>query len=258
MTAHRTKKDAHHLWRGERDESGKIRITRTEAEREMFDQDEAREVAAACWGLYGASLTDSPTLTNPIPRSVAKRFNESARNQEAPRVRSWDELRKAFGNDTIREIRADIADGMRVRMASVYLDLPFVATKDVLDAVGDTDKYEVREIVRAVRSGKILEARKKYGRRVSEVSRIYKRHMIAGRKLAVDDKAEKYWEDYYGPYGSELIREVKKRVKADLAERWMTKHSVDEQAARYYANYYGEYGEDWVRIIPKMLSPVQR
>jgi hypothetical protein len=76
-------------------------------------------------------------------------------------------------------------------------------------------------------------------------------------KVAVDAKAEDYWKAYYGPYGEQLVKEVKKRIKADLAKIWLMKQGVDEAAAKYWQNYFTDenYGEELTKDIPKRLSP---
>ena len=76
-------------------------------------------------------------------------------------------------------------------------------------------------------------------------------------KIAVDESAKSYWESYYGEYGKDLVSDVKKRVKADVAGEWLTKCGVDQVAADYWQNYFteGGYGKALTEAIPKRISP---
>jgi len=94
----------------------------------------------------------------------------------------------------------------------------------------------------------------KYGKVAEKVANVLS---SSCPKVAVDSKAEEYWKAYYGPYGEQLVKEVKKRIKADLAKIWLTKQGVDEAAAEYWQNYFTDenYGEELTKDIPKRLSP---
>lgn len=260
----------HHLWNAELDEDGRRRLRRSRTEKEMFDQQEQRqarkvasrqvaaETIAAYWGLFGADLVDDPTLSEEIPVSVSRRFNASQRHDAPPRIYTWGELRRAFGEKSVQDARAAIADGMKVRMASKYFDVPFVIAAEILAQLPGVDKTAIKIAVNAVKSGQHRQANANGPTLGHKVAAIFAEFPDEGsRRIAVDSKARSYWEDYYGPFGAELVKEIKRRVRADLAAAWLRKNGVDEVAAEYWSTYFGAYGEDWVKIVPKKISPAK-
>ena len=266
------KRRAHHLWKGA-EEEGRPVIKRARPEEEIEMSMEAvrgkrgrrtagrnavSDLNAVYWGLFGASLVDSKTLSSEIPQSVVNQFNRTARRSASnlPKVRGWEKLGRVFANSDISGIRKDISFGMQTRMASKYFNIPFLAAADVIYGMSGVDHKQVKQVIGMIRSGQRREAVSKYGDVAVELSRIYAKYKDANnRKLAIDRSAKEYWESYLGPFGQEMVREIKKRVRADLAKAWMRKHGVDDAAAEYWAQYYGEYGEKWVSVVPKMISP---
>lgn len=266
-------RDGHHMW--ELKDEGKLKVQRTRAERdeefdEMLAQRTARKVAAIkqdvqnmntrLWGLFGAQQVDNELFASQIPKGIVARFNNvyKTMGEDAPKVYTWDQLRTAFGHKVIASIRRDIATGMRIRVASKYLNIPFLAASDVIYELGDVDQRSVKAALDLIRSGNKKEAVSKYKRVAQKVSVIYDRALREGKKkISVDEKASTYWEDYFGPYGKELVREIKKRVAADLASSWLRKNGVDEEAADYWSSYFtdGNYGKMMTSVLPKKLSP---
>jgi len=268
----RAKRRAHHLWKGaEEDGRPVIKRARPEEEFEMSmeagrgkrgrrtaGRNEVSDLNAVYWGLFGASLVDSKTLSSDIPRSVANQFNRTARRNAGnlPRVLGWSKLGTAFATADIAGIRKDISFGMQTRLASKYFNVPFLAAADIVYDMEGVDHRQVKQAIDMIREGRRREAVNRYGDLAMELSRIYTKYKDAkNRKLAIDRSAKEYWESYLGPFGQEMVREIKKRVRADLAKAWMRKHGVDDAAAEYWASYYGEYGEKWVSVVPKMISP---
>jgi hypothetical protein len=267
------RRDGHHLWELEND--GKLKVQRTRAEREeeldeMLAQRTARKVAAIkreaqetnarLWGLFGARQADNDLFESDIPTSIVARFNEVYKTigEDAPKVYTWDQLRRAFGPKVIASIRRDVASGMRIRVMSKYLNIPFLAASDVVYELGNADQRKVKDALDLIRNGKRRVAVEKYDKLARKVAAIYERALREGkRKIAIDDAASTYWEDYFGPYGKELVREIKKRVAADLAGSWLRKNGVDEAAAEYWAAYFtdGNYGRMMTSVLPKKLSP---
>ncbi len=256
------RKDAHHLWSAEKDEAGRLRVVRSKEEPEMFlndkERETAKEVCAAVWGLWGASLVDGAFGTE-IPSGVVARLakvasQESQKGNAYPRVYTWNELRRAFGTEVVEEIRGHVSDGMRVRMASRYLDVPFLVAADIIDRFGSTEN--LKEIVTAVKTGKVATIRK-LGKAAGVIQGIYQRYTENGNhKLAIDEAAKKYYENYYGPFGKELTREIKRRVRADLAEAWLRKNGVDQKAVDYWSGYFSNgYGDEMVKELAKKLAP---
>ena len=263
-------RNAHHLWSAHSGEGGKVKLVRSKVEPENFEdlegieKEAAREVSNAYWGLWGASLTDNELLSSDIPSGIVDRLNivagEMSRNKQASaRVYSWKELRTAFGSNRVDEVRKSISDGMKIRMISKYLDVPFIITAELIDHFGDTDKRELKDIIDLVRSGNSKRAVKEFGNKAQKVKKICDHYVRTGStKLAVDDKAKDYWSSYMGPFGKELTREIKRRVRADLLGSWMHKNGVDEAAKEYWSSYYADgYGEKMVKDMAKKLSPVK-
>jgi hypothetical protein len=265
------KKQSHHLW-GISDNNDKVSIFRKKEEMVIDDQEDSlmekeasktdlEVVANTYWGLFGASMVDSHTLGYTIPNSIANQFNVIASkiDEKPPVVYSWDKLKRAFGDDKINNIRDNIATGMKVRIVSKNFNVPFMVASDIISTVDEKDLKSAKKVVDLIKNNKISKAKETYGKLASSLENLFDSYGDEiSHKLAVDESAKKYWENYYGPYGRELVREVKKRVKADLSKNWMIKHGVDESAAEYWSNYYGEYGERWVSIVPKKLSPSKR
>lgn len=266
-------KESHHMWGLEDD--GKLMVQRNRAERneefdEMIAQRTARKTAAIkreaqntntkLWGLFGARQVDNEVLDSEIPKAIVARFNEVHKTigEVAPRVYTWDELRKAFGPKVIASIRRDVASGMRIRTASKYLNLPFLAASDVVYDLNEVDQRVIKRALTLIREGKRRQAVIKYGKVAQKLARIYDRAVKEGnRKVAIDQEAATYYEDYFGPYGKELVREIKKRVAADLAGNWLRKNGVDAVAAEYWAAYFTDnnYGKMMTSVLPKKLSP---
>lgn len=262
------RKRSHHLWSAGRSENGSINISRAKSERddypttgdnEMSVKEEMRETCAAIWGLIGADMAESKTLHNRIPDNIVQRFNESFKtaNDNSPSIHSWDRISSAFGEDVIEEIKTSVVNGFKIRLASRTYSVPFLLAAEILDDLGQVSRRNAKNIINLIKDGNSTLAIRKYGRVASRIAGSYREHIQTRPKIAVDEKAKSYWQEYYGPFGSELVREVKKRVRADLAKEWMKKYGVDEKAAEYWSNYYGEYGEQWVKVVPKKISPVK-
>jgi len=254
------------MWAVESGEDGVPRVRRSKLEPDDFEGMEGRqasrtlarkiagETCAAFWGLFGADLVDDPTLISEIPVGVARSFNAAARDEATPRVYEWEELRRAFTSDAVDHARKAVSQGMRVRMASRYLDLPFMITADVLEQMSDVPREELKAAVDYFKvSGSKVAQQGDVVRRVAAILRDYVEP--GSHRIAVDEKAKAFWEAYYGPYGEEMVREIKKRVRADLSAAWMRKNGVDDAAAAYWSDYFGEYGAEWVSIVPKKISP---
>lgn len=244
----------HHLWSAERD-GDSVRVTRAQPEEtQEAEEVAAKEVAASMWGLLGATLIDNPQFQKTLPKPIVSRMNASVSRIESgvevPRLYTWKELKIAFGEEKISEIRRFIRDGMRVRIASRDLNIPFIMAADVIDAFKDVDGKTIKTALDLIKSGKEKVAMKKFGKVAGELYQFYDEYKDSGMyKLAVDETARRYFEDYYGPYGKDLVAEIKKRVVADLAKTWMTKSGVDDVAAEYYSSYWAEYGRELIKDI---------
>ena len=261
---------SHHLWSAKNDD-GVVRIYRKKPEEEIKmaiksrtakeinkDMISESDISAVYWGLFGASLIDDKTLSSSIPRSIANRFSVTASTNDdsVPTVYEWDKLRAVFTAERINQIRKDISCGMQIRIASKFFNIPFLAAADIIYSMEGEDHSKIKNILGMIRVGNRKKAINKYGVLALKLAKIYKRYKNpANSKIAVDDSAKEYWKSYNGPFGAEMVREIKKRVRADLAFAWMKKHGVDQAAAEYWSKYYGSYGEEWVNVVPKKISP---
>ena len=45
-------------------------------------------------------------------------------------------------------------------------------------------------------------------------------------KVAVDEKAKQYWEQYYKEYGKSWVRDIPRRIKAALADNDMVRNAA--------------------------------
>jgi hypothetical protein len=215
------------------------------------------DLSAVYWGLFGASLVDDKTLSSEIPRAIASRFNVTTRTNAGvtPQVYDWEKLSKVFGEEKIAAIRKDISKGIQTRLASKYFNVPFLAAAEIVYDM-DANHEDVRGAISMIRQGNRREAESRYGELAVELSKVYDYYKNpVNRKLAIDTAAKDYWEAYMGPFGKEMVREIKKRVRADLAQAWLRKHGVDDAAAKYWSDYYGAYGAAWVSVVPKLISP---
>lgn len=250
-------KNSHHLWEP-RVEGDRVSIRRTKAE-EL--EDEAREVTAALWGLWGASLVDDPTLASEIPKSIVARFNHVARDVSKPaqpKLPSWDELRRAYTVEAVDQVRQSIALGIKIRQASKELNVPFLMASEIVAEFPSVDKRVVKALVNELKTGKITKVARcgTVGRKLASLYNDFAKHP---RKIAIDEAAKAYYKNYWGPFGEDMVADIKKRVRADLAEKWLRKNGVDDVAAKYWREYFSSgYGEALVSVVPKSLSPAKK
>jgi hypothetical protein len=258
-------KIAHHMWKTERNPEGKTVISRSKEEQNWDSEDwkYAKDVSDAVWGLWGAEAISNPIFVEVMPKSVARKYVATAQKfqaegVEAPKVRTWEELKAAFGAERVAEIKRAVAKGMQIRKASVELELPFLVASRVMYAIEDEqiDLAKIKSIIALVKEGKIVKAASEYGSLAGKISSIYHKAMkFSDHKIALDDSAKKYYEDYWGPYGESLTKEVKKRIRADLAFDWL-KRAVDEAAAKYWQNYFSE--EDYGKMLTEYTPPSRK
>lgn len=263
------RRESHHYWSAEKDENkilikrrikNKIAsyLKRRKASSMEANKRKESEYAVMYWNLFGSSLVDDNTLSSTLPRSIVENFNKSASimNEPAPRIFTWSELSNAFGKENIDEVRKHVSSGMKIRMASKYFNVPFIVAAEILDKLGSVRFDDIKNAVRIARNERLVN--RSDDKVVKRISYIIKKYAGNRSKIAVDPKAKEYWENYYGPFGKEMVREIKKRVRADIAESWMRKNGVDQKAIDYWSNYYGEYGMNWVSIVPKKISPSKK
>lgn len=256
-------KQSHHLWTAEADADGNVFVNRSTAEREDLDDLEyARAVSASAWGLFGAHLVDE--LDNPkldLPKSIVARFESVAKvlkedGDTPPSVKSWETLGSDYSVASINEVRQFVAHGMQTRQLSKEYSIPFVAAADLLDDIEIIGKTAVTDIVTRIKSGD-QEVFEDYGTPAKKIAGLFDEVDQGLYKLAVDQSAKDYWISYYGEFGEQLVKDVKKRIRADIAHDWLVKNGVDQAAAEYWQNYFSEggYGKALTETVPKKLSP---
>jgi len=238
-------KKGHHLWSAEKTPDGKMVVRRSRLERDDWDESEleyARNVAASVWGVFGAHMADVGLFNTTLDKANVDYLNKAASkllgdNLKPSKPATWESLKGAFGKDAVEEAKALIAKGIKARVISKDMDIPLVMAYDLMDGYSDIDNNQLKKVLASVKSGKVN------SKIASEIKTIYDEYAETNsHKIAIDEVAKKYFINYYGNFGEELVKEIKKRVRADLARRWLTKQGLDQAAIDYWQDYYGEYG----------------
>jgi cell division protein FtsB len=251
-------KTAHHLWFAEKDESGKVMVHRNKQEIdnvEDMEREAFKVIEASAWGLYGAYMEDEFAYN--IPKVIVDRFSIVAKSlglvEEAPYVYSWEKLAAVVGDESINNIKESVSFGRKARALSKELNIPFVVAFDLVEDSELIGKKALKEIVDGVKNGEALDVIEIFGKPAIKVASIYGEALAYDtHKIAVDEAAEDYWISYYGDFGKQLVDEIKKRVKADVAKDWLLKNGVDEAAAEYWKNYYSEVGDYGKKMVEKV------
>jgi hypothetical protein len=249
-------KQSHRLWSKEQDSNGNVIIKRSSPERDDWSEEDleyARSASQSIWGLFGASLVDDNMFKNDLSRSLINHLNRSAsvlRSQKVklPKIPTWRELRARHGSDLIDEVRDSVSMGIKARQASLFLNIPLIMAYDIVDGYKSFDKKALKEVLDSIKSEGPEASYDKFGKVAGELTQLLDEYSQTGlHKMAVDDQAKDYWLSYLGPYAEELVRDVRRRVRADMASQWLRKQSVDESAREYWENYYGAYGTSLVQ-----------
>jgi hypothetical protein len=103
-----------------------------------------------------------------------------------------------------------------------------------------------------------LELMKTYGadivQRWASVLDSYKKGECRLQKKAIDTTAKDYWKSYFGEYGEEWVRDVKRRFRADFVAAKLKMQGIDDTATDYYKNYYGEYGDELTKEVDRAVT----
>lgn len=230
------------------------------------------------FGSFGATLTD--TFEQPIPRSVVAKLNRLAQmakscaqcrgagcvqcmGRNATRIASWESLQKFAPQNVIYAVLDNIKAGMHARRASKVANIPFAVAYELREDIAPMPPQEARAIfsmAKNVRTATVDDAA--FGELAGKVGPEFATHLamhvlayrnkaLAFQRVAVDQTAEDYWKAYFGDYGAQWVREIKRRVKADLMQVMLVKQGVDETAAKYWSNYFGDYGEKLVEEVDR-------
>lgn len=230
------------------------------------------------FGSFGAMLSDE--IDQSLPRAVVAKINrlaqeakscencqgkgcEQCMGRQAVRVASWSSLQQFGSKDVLRGILDNVKAGMTARRASKAANIPFALAYALRDDLKPIPPNEVREIFRMaknVRTATLDDTA--FGNLAGKVGSEFAQHLVshvqafrtgslAFQRTAVDQTAEDYWKAYFGDYGDQWVREIKRRVKADLVRVALVKQGVDETAAEYWSNYYGDYGDKLVEEVDR-------
>lgn len=227
---------------------------------------------------YGAALADMfdqqlPQVTAASMRKLAEESKgcackgvgcEDCMGRKATRVATWQSLQQVINRpeDLKRAITA-VAAGMRARRVSREANIPLAIAYELRDDLAAIPAREARELFALAKNVRIASIEDKsfsvLAERVGEEFAQYLTdHVLAYRKqalkfqrCAVDQTARDYWKAYYGEYGEQWIREIKRRIKADLVKAALLKQAVDDAAAEYWSNYYGDYGDRLVEEVDR-------
>lgn len=231
------KRRSHKLWSATSDEKGNIVLHRTTAERDDLESFEyLKPVVATSLGLWGSYLVDSSVFYG-IPSDIVSGYQLTAfklRHAGAPRVLSWRELYNGFGEKKVKEATKYILLGMKARRTSKDLNIPWITAADVQEHVDVVGKKVVASIIRDFKGGRPNKARRQYGKIAEEIESAMK----LPTKISVDKTTKDYWEKYFGPYGEQMTKELKKRIKADLHNVWLKKSGLDDYSADYWSKIY--------------------
>jgi hypothetical protein len=227
---------------------------------------------------FGATLVDAFEQT--VPRTLVAKVNKLAQEakacetctgkgcekcmgRQATRIASWESLQQFAAKPVLRAIVDAVQAGARARQASKVANIPFALAYELRDAIAAVPAHEARAILataKNVRTATLDDAA--YGELVGRLGADRALHLascvldcrnkkLAFQRVAVDQTAEDYWTAYFGDYGEQWVREIKRRVKADFVRVALLKQGVDQTAAEYWSNYFGDYGDKLVDEVDR-------
>lgn len=231
------------------------------------------------FGSFGAMLADMVDDQS-IPRATVAQINKLAQEaksceqcegkgceqcmgRQATRTASWASLQKFTTQDVLKGICSSVKAGLDARRVSKVANIPFAVAYELREDIAPIPPNEARAIfamAKNVRTATLDDTAfgELAGRVGAEFATHVASHLIAYRqkelrfqRTAVDQTAEDYWKAYFGEYGDQWVREIKRRVKADVVRASLVKQGVDETAADYWSNYYGDYGDKLVEEVDR-------
>ena len=227
---------------------------------------------------YGAAMIDE--FEKPISRTTVAQINKLAQEakvcenckgkgceqcmgRQATRASSWTSLQQFTTPDVIKGICTSVRAGMDARFVSKAANIPFAIAFELRDDIAPMPANDARAIfamAKNVRTATLEDTA--FGELAGRVGADFATHLascvlayrkkeLSFQRTAVDQTAQDYWKAYFGEYGDQWVREIKRRVKADLVRVALTKQGVDATAAEYWSNYYGDYGDKLVEEVDR-------
>lgn len=230
------------------------------------------------FGSYGAVLATE--MEKPIPRATIAGMNalaqvakacdkchgdgcEECMGRKATRASSWSSLNQFATREVIAGVCDSILSGVHARKVSKIAGIPFAlayALRDDIVAMPPAEARAVFATAKKIKTASVSDA--SFSALVQHVGADFASHLASNvlafqrkalrfQRTAVDQTAEDYWQAYFGEYGGQWVREIKRRVKADLVKVALIKQGADATAAEYWSDYYGEYGDKLVDEVDR-------
>jgi len=226
--------------------------------------------AELCWSTFGAELADS-IVRNPLPARTIEGLKLLASmnlsTEKVSKTASWDSLKEYATEPKTSEARNLIVAGLAMRQASHELNIPFTMAWECRDVIGKLPKKAAKNLFDGLKEAEALSPKdpvvalliRETGfenvKKACDVLQAYKEDLYAKViKRAVDSSAKTYWEEYYGDYGTQWVRDIKRRVRADLIKATLRKQGLDDAATKYWEEYYGDYGKALVDKVDRAVT----
>jgi hypothetical protein len=231
------------------------------------------------WASYGAVLADqvltAPNLSaetkSKMARIASANSGSSGRLPEKrEKIASWESLTAYAGPKAVETVRRLVFAGLSARVMSKELNMPLAMTYDLradLNKMPRKHATVLRQGLKEMKTASVqdkvaLELMKTYGADVVEkwasIFELYKQGSLKLQKVALDTTAKDYWKMYFGEYGQEFVRDVKRRLKADLVAAKLQMQAVDSETTKYYQDYYGggdgDYGTELTREVDRAVA----
>jgi hypothetical protein len=229
------------------------------------------------WATYGAVLADqillAPNLSEKTKTAMLSTFSatrgvaEVAKSLGHSKAASWDSLKEYAGEKATETVRNFVYAGLQSRMMSRDLNLPLAMTMELRGDIGKMPRKHASTLrlgltemkTASIQDKTALELMKLYGadtvKKWSEVLAKYKKgELRLQKKTAIDTTAKNYWTAYFGEYGDEWVRDVKRRLRADLVAAKLKMQALDDTATDYWSNYYGEYGDELTKEVNRAVT----
>ena len=212
---------------------------------------------------YGAVLADS--FQKILPKHTVEAMNalgDLRTARQATRTASWGSLEKFAGVGVADSVRKLVASGIEARRISKKHNVPFAVAAALRTEIASLPKDKVGLVLKAARKIEKVDdehfsviAKATEPRVAAAIARPILEYKIGKlQKTAVDDTAKDYWRAYFGDYGDQWVREIKRRVKADLMRAILVKQGVDDTAAEYWSDYFGDYGDALVDEVDRSVK----
>jgi len=219
------------------------------------------------WVTYGASLADAIVSAPNLPQTTLHNLRTAKLGSKTQRVASWISLKAYGGDQAVDTVLKHVRAGVAARLASRKLNLPLAVTWDLRHEIPKVARGSLPSLVLGLKEMKEFSIRDRIacdlvnkfgestvGKWASAFVAYRKGTCELQKKIAVDTTAKDYWTSYFGEYGDEWVRDVKRRVRADLTSAKLKMQGVDSTAVDYWGNYFGEYGDELVKEVDRAVK----